>query len=411
MSLETFIARQPILDRKQRLKGYELLHRSGWTNSFAHSNPDQATVEVLERSMLVNKLSELTDGKLAFINVTRNLLLQDIIRVLPAQNTVIEILETVEPDAEVVKAVRQLRRDGHKIALDDYVDDPKYDELVTLADYIKVDFMGTDAEHQRRVIEYRKRDGLTFLAEKVETHEEFERAKADGYALFQGYFFAKPEVKSRRDVPRNKANYLQFLREMARPELDIQAIEEIVKREISLSVKLLRYLNSAHFGVRHRITSIRQALVHLGQQPLKRWGMLIALSGIGDEKPMELVRLSLVRGRFCELVALELGKDEAALDLFLTGLFSTLDALVDRPLDEALAEMGLEAHIGAAIRGEDPGTLGSAFKLARACELGDVSAYQAVAQRFNLAEATVAQLYAESLFWADSVFRPVLAFS
>ena len=271
--------------------------------------------------------------------------------------------------------------------------------------------MGTDAEHQRRVIEHRKRDGLTFLAEKVETHEEFERAKADGYALFQGYFFAKPEVQSRRDVPRNKANYMQFLREMARAELDIQAIEEIVKREISLSVKLLRYLNSAHFGVRHRMTSIRQALVHLGQQPLKRWGMLIALSGIGDEKPMELVRLSLVRARFCELVALELGKEEAALDLFLTGLFSTLDALVDRPLDEALAEMGLEARIGAAIRGEDPGTLGSTFKLARACELGDVSAYQAVAQRFNLAEATVAQLYAESLFWADSVFRPVLAFS
>jgi len=409
MSTETFIARQPILDRRQRVRGYELLHRSGWTNAFEHQSADQATIELLNTSMLVNRLTELTDGKLAFVNVTRNLLLQDFIRVLPPGNTVIEILESVEPDAEVVAAVRALKSDGHMIALDDYVDDPKYDQLVALADFVKVDFMASDTELRRRVVEHRRRPGLEFLAEKVETQEEFEEAKALGYTLFQGYFFAKPTITSRRDLPRNKANYLQFLREMTRGELEIEAIEEIIKREMSLSTKLLRYLNSAHFGVREPMTSIRQALLHLGQRPLKRWGTLIALSGLGDDKPIELVRLCLVRARFCELLADELGQPAVALDLFLTGLFSALDALVDQPLDEALAEMGLRPEIGAAIKGEGPsGPLDSAFRLAKACELGDVVLYQRIAERLQMAEMRVAQHYAEALFWADSVFRPEL---
>jgi c-di-GMP-related signal transduction protein len=408
MSQETFIARQPILDRRQRVRGYELLHRSGWTNAFDHSNPDLATIELLNTSMLVNRLTDLTDGKLGFINVTRNLLLQDVIRVMPSGNTVIEILESVEPDEDVIRAVRALRSDGHLIALDDYVDDPKYDELVTLADFIKVDFMNTPEERRRELVEKRRREGLVFLAEKIETHEEFESAQAAGYSLFQGYFFAKPSITSRRDLPKNKANYLRFLREMARPELRMEAVEEVVKREMSLSTKLLRYLNSVHFGLRREITSIRQALVHLGERPLKRWGTLIALGGLGDDKPLELVRLCLVRARFCELLALEIGQDDVALDLFLTGLFSALDALVDRPLDEALADMGLKAEIGAAIRGDDGGTLGSAFSLAKACELGDVVLYQVIADQFKLAQSAVAQLYAEALFWADSVFRPEL---
>jgi len=405
MHQETFIARQPILDRRQQVRGYELLHRSGWSNSFNHTNPDSATVELLHTSMLVNRLTDLTDGRLGFVNVTRNLLLQDFIRVLPAGQTVIEILETVEPDEDVLRAVRALKSDGHLIALDDYVDDPKYDELVRLADFVKVDFVASNEEQRHKVIEHRKRDGLQFLAEKVETHAEFEAAKAAGYSLFQGFFFSKPVITARRDVPRNKGNYLHFLREMARPELRIDAIEEVIKREISLSTKLLRYLNSAQFGVRQPMTSIRQALVHLGERPLKRWGTLIALSGLGDDKPVELVRLCLVRARFCELLAEEIGEDDAALDLFLTGLFSAIDALMDRPLDEVLADMGLGERIGDAIRGQDSGTLGSAFSLAKACEHGDIVLYQLVARRFGLVETNVAQLYAEALFWADSVFR------
>ncbi|MEZ6013487.1 MAG: HDOD domain-containing protein [Planctomycetota bacterium] len=408
MSQETFIARQPIFDRRMRVRGYELLHRSGWNNAFSHADPDMATVELLNTSLLVNRLTDLTDGKLGFVNVTRNLLLQDFIRVMPSGHTVIEILETVEPDDDVVRAVMALKSDGHLIALDDYVDDPKYDELVRLADFVKVDFMHPDLDHRRRVVEHRKRDGLQFLAEKVETHAEFEEAKEAGYSLFQGYFFAKPTITSRRDLPRNKGNYVQFLREMARAALDIDAVEEIIKREISLSTKLLRYLNSVHFGVRTPMRSIRQALLHLGEVPLKRWGTLIALSGLGDDKPLELVRLCLVRARFCELLACEIGADEEALDHFLTGLFSALDALVDRPLDEALADMGLKDEIGAAIRGQGDGSLGRAFHLAVACEHGDVVMYQQIAKRLGLFETAVAQLYAEALFWADSVFRPAL---
>jgi EAL and modified HD-GYP domain-containing signal transduction protein len=401
---DRFIARQPIFDRRMVVHGYELLHRSSWAGEYEHLDPDQATVELLNTSMLVNRLQDLTDHKLGFVNVTENLILQDFIQVLPAEHTVLELLETVRPTPAVCDAVRKVQRAGHKVALDDFQGGDEWAPLVELADYLKIDFTLTQGFARKRVIERWRRAGLLMIAEKVETREEFEEAKELGFDLFQGYFFCRPQTSTRRDLPRNKGNYIDFLREVSRPEPDMERLEQVIKREMSLSAKLLRYLNSVHFGVRQEITSIRQALIHLGERPLKRWGTLIALAGLGDDKPPEIVRTCLVRARFCEQLATLVGMSGQSLDMFLTGMFSALDALTDRPLAEVLKELGLDGKILSAIQ-ENEGDLGRAYSLAQACEQGDWTLYGSIAREYEVKEEDVARLYAEALFWADEVFQ------
>lgn len=403
MSPETFIARQPIFDARLKVQGYELLHRSGWTNAFDGRDPDRATVEVLNSSLLLNRLQDLTDGRPGYINVPRNVLVQDFLELLPPELAVIEVLETVRPEPAVIAALRRLRTKGYTIALDDFTDAPGYEELVALADIIKVDFKQTGFTERSALVERYRRPGLVFLAEKVETRQEFEEARALGFGLFQGYFFCKPETTASRDLPRSKANYIELLKEVMRGDLDLDRLEEIIKGELSLSAKLLRYLNSVHFGVQDEIRSIKQALIHLGERPLRRWGLLMALAGIGDDKPIELVRTCLVRARFCETLSEEADLDAPSLDLYLTGMFSAIDALIDRPLDEALEQIGLKPDIGAAIRGDDSG-LSRAYSLAVACEQGDWRVYSASATELGLGQERVAELYAQALFWADGLF-------
>ncbi|MDA1266270.1 MAG: HDOD domain-containing protein [Planctomycetota bacterium] len=403
MSLDTFIARQPIFDRDRVVYGYELLHRSGWTDAFDGRDPDRATVELLNGSLLVNRFQDLTDGRLGFINVPRNLLVQDFLELLPPGQVVIEVLETVTPEPAVIAALRRLRAAGYTIALDDYVDKPGYDRLVQLADIIKVDFQLADSDERRRLIETYSREGLTFLAEKVETNEEYHEGLEVGFELFQGYFFCKPETTARKDVAGSKKSYVDFLREVNRPELELERLETIIKSDVSLSAKLLRYLNSVQFGLQDEICSIKQALIHLGERALRRWGTLMAMAGLGEDKPVELVRTCLIRARFCETLADEVQVEAGSLDLFLTGLFSAIDALMDRPLEVALEDIGLKPDIGSAIRGDDT-PLSRAFGLAMACERGDWTTYWQIADDLGLEPVRVADLYAQSIFSADELF-------
>jgi c-di-GMP-related signal transduction protein len=398
-----FIARHPILDRKRKVHGYELLHRSGWDGVYRASDPDKATLELLSTSMLVNRLQDLTDHKLAFVNVTENLLYQDVLRVAPTQHTVLEMLESIRPTPSVIEAIRSLHDQGHRIALDDFEGDEEWSEVLAFCEYVKVDFRRVPVQACKEIIGRWKRPGLKFLAEKIETHEEFQQAVDLGYDLFQGFFFCLPETSARRQVPQGKVNHLQFLREISRTEPNLETLAGLIKREISLSAKLLRYINSVHFGVREEMTSIHQALVHLGSQPLKRWGTLIALAGLGNDKPLELIRTCLIRARFCEQLATVLDLHERSLDLFLTGMFSALDALTDRPLTEALGELGVGPEIQDAIKGSAT-NLGRAFALAKACERGDDRLYRVISKHFGLDEDEVAKLWTEALVWADDTF-------
>ncbi len=302
--MDVLVARQAIFDRERRVHGYELLFRSqAAQNEFDGTEGGLATQQVLANSLLVIGLDNLVGTKKAFVNFGRGPLLQGWHTSLPAENTVIEVLETVEPDAEVVEACRKLREQGYQIALDDFVFRPGYEALLDVADLLKIEIQSLPRPEQSLLIRSSKARGLQLLAEKVETYEEFEWARQAGYDYFQGYFFARPVIVRGRKIPAAKVHCLRLLQEVQRPELDFERLEMLILEDVSLSYQLLRYVNSPLFALTSSIRSIRQALLFFGETELRKWIVLATLARTADDKPGELIRHSLVRARFCESVA------------------------------------------------------------------------------------------------------------
>src|SRR5579872_304176 len=299
--MQVFVARQPIFDTRQRVVAYELLFRSGLENAFPRGvDSDFASSRVINDSMMVFGFSALAGGRKLYVNATQKVLCESLYSVLPVRQSVIELLESVKPDEATVAACKELKRAGYELALDDYVDGPEMDPLVALADIIKIDFLATPKDARAALRERFKRRRLSLLAEKVETQEQFREAREGGYSFFQGYFFQRPEMISREDIPPFKLTHLDFLRELQQPDLSFERIEQVIKRDVSLSVKLLRYLNSASFYWRSRVTSLKHAMVLLGESAFRKWASLITVLGISNDRPPELVVSSLVRAHFCE---------------------------------------------------------------------------------------------------------------
>ncbi len=402
--MDVFVARQPILDASQEVYGYELLFRSSaHQNFFSGQDPDQASAQVIDRSLLAFDWASLTRNKRAFINVTRRALLDDHISVLPPENTVVELLEDVKPDEDVVAACAALKKAGYLLALDDFQYRPEFEQLLGLADIIKVDFQldATEQDRRRHADRLRSR-GLRLLAEKVETRDDVAQGLDLGYTLFQGYFFCRPEILTTREVSANKLSYLRLFQQFQSESVDFERVGEIVKGDVALSLKLLRFLNSAALGWRSRVENIRQALVMLGERPLRRWASLVAFAQLSGDRPDELLRLSLIRARFCELLAPEAGLQTEELKLFLVGLLSTVDALVGRPLEEVLSGLALPAAVEAALLGR-PSLIGDAYRLALAYERAKWPEVDRLARWMQMDEQKIPYLYQQSLAWAESV--------
>lgn len=402
---EIFVARQPIFDRSLRVYGYEILFRtSSLENFFSHPDPDEAATRVIHSSLNVFGLDVLAQDRRIFFNVTRSVLVQELVRVLPKERTVVELLETVEPDAEVIAACRSLKEAGYTLALDDFVFYPGTEALLELADIVKVDFLFTTKAERAAIPARFQRPGLRFLAEKVETAEDFHDAERLGYDLFQGYFFRRPEILAAREIPSTETNYLRLLQAVNQPVIDFARVEEIVKHDVSLSVRLLRFLNSAFFGWRSQVTSIKQALVLLGEKPLRKWVTMAAVTGLGSGRPEELVVTALIRARLCEKLAPVAGLQEQALDLFVAGLLSAIDALLGRPLPDLLRELGIEPVLRQALLGGQEKS-SEVFQLAVAYESGNWEKAGAVARRLGIDEAMLPGCYREAVAWAEEACR------
>ena len=404
-SRDVFIARQPIFDPGLNTVAYELLFRAGWQNWFSEVDAARADACVLESSLSEFGLDTLVGPRKAFLNMGRHTLVQHLWTMLPRERVVIEVLETVDPDPEVVAAARALRGMGYELALDDFVLRADYEPLLALATIVKVDFRQSGPDERAHLARSFLPRGIRLLAEKVETAEEQREARELGYSLFQGYFFCRPEVLARTEVPRFKLNYLRFLQEIHRPELDFDRLEQVFRHEVSLSVKLLRYLNSAAFGWRREVKTIREALVRLGERPMRKWATVVALMGLGEDRPPELVLTGLVRARFCELLGALAGLRGRELDLFLMGMLSVVDGLLGRPLREVLSEVSLAEDAKRALLGARDG-LGRLFALVLAHERGDWQEDAALVAELGLAEAPLAAAYAEAVSWAGRVLKP-----
>jgi len=399
--MDNFVARQPIFDRDQKAFAYELLFRTSLENRFpVGSDLDYASAKIIADSIDVFGLETLASGKRLFINVTHRVLVEEHIRLLPPKLAVVELLETIEPDAAAVAACARLKEEGYTLALDDFVFRPGYEPLMALADIVKVDFLATRGP-ARRELGDRFAKGVRLLAEKVENQEDVAEARGMGYAYFQGHFFCRPQIIAAKAVPAFKVNYLRLLQALNSGEFELERIETVIKQEMSLTVKLLRYLNSAMFAWRSRVTTIRQALVLLGERQFRKWASVVAISGLGSDKPEELVRVSLVRAGFCEKLR-PLGVDEPELELFLTGLLTTIDAMLDRPMGEILDSMAVQPAVRAALL-EGKGRLGLVRDLALAFERGAWDDVCLSARQLGLDEVTLGNGFAEALQWADRV--------
>ena len=390
-----YVARQPIFDREEKVFGYELLFRDSLENCFV-GDADEASRATLDRSLVMG-LDVLCDGRRAFVNCTRDTLIKGLVGLLPSTSTVVEILETVPSDPDVMAACHSLKEQGYTIALDDYVADDRREPLAEIADIIKVDLQLTTEQQREQLVRQFGSWRCRMLAEKVETQNQFVQARDQGFVYFQGYFFRRPEMMGTHDMPANRLNYIRMLQEVSRPELDVAGLEKLIKEEASVCYRLLRYLNSSIFGFKKEIHSVRHALSILGERDLRRWVRLIAAVGAGQDKTSDLVLSALVRGRFCELLEPKVAHGES--DLFLMGLLSLIDAMLETPMQAVLEKIPLDAATNAVLLGQ-PSVLRPAFQLMLAHESGEWEAAAALSEGLRLDADDVAANYWQAQQWA-----------
>jgi c-di-GMP-related signal transduction protein len=394
-----YVARQPILSLDEKVYGYELLFRDGVEDYFRNPDAEAASRSTLDTSLLMG-IDVLCDGRHAFINCTRDVLLKDYITLLSPQQAAVEILETVPVDDLVVAACKRLRDAGYVIALDDFaVNDPR-EPLTSVADIIKVDVRATSVEDCAAMVKRYAPKRCRMLAEKVETQEEFLAAKKAGFSYFQGYFFRRPELMQAREIPANRVNYLRLLQALSRPELEPRELEDAIKGEASLCYRLLRYLNSAAFGFRTEIKSIRHALAILGEREVRRWLRLVATLSAAQDKPSDLVLSALVRARFCELLAPQVKHGES--DLFLVGLLSLMDAILELPMGVVLEGISVDSETKTVLLGQG-GLLSPAYQLMLAQEAGDWQGVANANSQLRLPESFVADCHWKAMQWAREV--------
>lgn len=400
--MQAFVARQAIFDRERRVYGYELLFRSSSRNDFDGADATSATTELLGNSVLVLGFNQLVGRKKAFINFGRDLLLSGFPAALPKDRTVVEILETVKPDPDVLAACENLRRQGYLLALDDFVENSGQEKFLPHSDIVKVEVNIAPPQKRRSLVRQFHGQGKKVVAEKVETHEQFAEARAAGYDYFQGFFFARPTIMTGQRIPAGKLACTRLLREISQPELDFDRLHNLIQHDVSLSYKLLKYVNSALFSLQVPVDSVRRALIFPGEERLRKWIAMAAWPYATAGKPPELLITSLVRAYMCESLARLSGRalPEQA---FLTGMFSFLDALLDQPLDIALADLSLATPIQEALLGtaEGDNPLSLILELVRSYETGDWEAVLPPCEKIALDSDLLRNIYCEAVAWAE----------
>jgi c-di-GMP-related signal transduction protein len=397
------IARQPILTADEAVIGYELFFREDLRQQRFSSDRDAATSATIDALNLVG-LSVLCDGRLAFINCTHDMLLTDYFALLPPADVVVEIQETVAADDAVIEACKRLNKGGYSIALDNFVPGDARMALLPYTRFIKVDFTRVSQGDCATPVALHSSGERRMLAQKVETREKFLTARQIGFTRFQGYFFQRPENLSARQIPASQATYLRLLTEVSKPQIDLSEIEDLIKREPSLCYRLLRYLNSPLLGLSSPVHSVRNALTLLGERETIKWIRMATTLTMGQNKASDLVLASLVRARFCELIAPKV--EHGTADLFLMGMLSLVDAILAVPIGVVINELSLEADIKAQLLAAKAGRktpLSPIYELMVAREIGDWGLATQLGKQLNLSLSFIAHTSNDAMRWAHEV--------
>jgi len=395
-----YVARQPILDLRGRVHGYELLFRAGPEAVF-RGDGDFATRTMLDNSVLFG-MDKLTSGLPAFVNCTAESLTERLVDILPPSMTVLEILETVDPTPQVIVACRKLKETGFRLALDDFIWSPKWAPLVELADYVKVDFMQLNAAAREQLQKRLKGAAVALIAEKVETQEEYKQACKEGFTYFQGYYFCRPVLLKGRRVPANRLFHIRIMELLQHQPMDLRQIGDLVKRDASLAYRLLRLVNSPICAIRQEVRSIEAALVAVGEDAFRRIATVAIASELNANRPPEILRMAFVRGRFCELAARLCALDPT--EQYLLGMFSLLPAMLEISMVELAPNLPLREKIREALVGvlsRDSSLLTWADRY----EHGDWMRCDAIAQSYSLNQETLVRCFEEAVVWAEAALH------
>jgi len=362
------VGRQAILDRNLNTQGYELLYREAGRGPGQDFDGDLATSRTLLNTFLEIGLERIAGPHKIFVNLTKTFFIELPPIPFSKDRVVLEVLEDIPVDPPLIEAVRSLSEAGYQVALDDYRFEPRWDPLLPFVSIIKVDITGLDLEAQADHLQALKEQGLTLLAEKVETQAEFELTSRLGFDLFQGYFFAKPKLVSGRRLQQNQAVILQLLAKLNDPDCTIDTLERLIAQDPSLSFKALKYINSAGLGLPRQMVSIRQAVIYIGMARIRAWVTLVVMARQTD-KSVEVISTGMVRAYLCESLSrtLDTGSPESA---YTVGLLSVLDALLDMPIAELVAQLPLPDDVAQALT-HQAGPYGDQIKCAMALENGN----------------------------------------
>ncbi|KTD98020.1 HDOD domain-containing protein [Pseudoalteromonas sp. CR1] len=399
--MSVFVARQAIFNRRQKVVAYELLFRDSPKNFFPDIAEGQATARLIMENQLNLGTRHITSGKKALINIGPESLELDLCAFLPCQDVVIELLESIEPTDTNYELCRELFHSNFNLALDDFVYKPQWDRFLKLVKLIKFDITITPLDEIHPIIKKLKdHKQIKLLAEKIETQQEYEVAAGMGFDYFQGYFFAKPTMMKHNDIDYNYGLVVAIYAEIMKPNPDLTAIAQLFELDAALAYKLLRLINSGVFPIQSKIASLKQALVYLGQERLKKFVSLIVTAHTAGKKPAELMQVCVVRARFCELIAKKVAKHQSG-EAFLTGLFSLLDAILDEPMSLLVEKLPFQDDIKAALL-EEKNTLYYILKVVKAYETGSWWALEQAVIFLNIQSDILPELYQMSVDWADS---------
>jgi len=389
-----YLARQAIFDGDIKVFGYELLYRAIGANASQTPDKNQATSQVLLNCLIELGLARVVGDHRAFINLGRSFVLNHQLLPPPSDRIILELGEDIFCDEETVTAIRVLKEHGYTLTLDDFIYDEQHRPLLDLADIVKIDLRSLPRETIEQHIAALKQHHVLLLAEKVETMDEFDWCKQSGFDYFQGFFLDRPRIISGKRAPVNRLNCLRLMTHLHDPKCTVDELEMVIGQDVTLSYKLLQYINSAAFPTTKAIESIRHAIVYLGEDEVRRWASMLALANL-DDKPGELLMTSLTRGKMCDLLAENAGTGNRR-SAFVVGLFSTLDAIMDSKLEEVLKALPLTNDIKDALL-EHSGPYGEVLNCTLAYEHADWDRVKCN----GLSRKTISELYIESIEWAE----------
>jgi c-di-GMP phosphodiesterase len=393
---QVFIGRQPIIDRHGKLYAYELLHRRGREQSAAEGDGDRMSCDVLLNALLEVGVRRINSTHPVFINITRNVFLSGGLDSLPCERVGLEVLESAAVDEALLDKLRALRARGFTIALDDYVYSPERAALLEHADIVKLDVLALDEAALEQHVARLKPFGVKLLAEKVETQAMQARALALGFDLFQGYFFARPEIYNSKSIRPNQLVLMQLLARIYDPNISPAELGDIIRGDVSMSLTVLRWANSPLFGLLSTVESVERAVVILGTYTIRNWVSLLTLARMGGVVP-ELHTTLLVRGRTCELLASAMGSANPS-SYFTVGLLSALDVILQTNMEQAIETIALTSQQKAALLHRS-GSLGAALRCVLALEEGD----ERGAQFGNLTLADIGRCYFAAIDWVNQL--------